>query len=104
MFFPCAEKIIKRMVGMKLEPNEVQVESRDMVSNPSHYNKCGIECIELIELIADTSTLSHKEMYWLSNVLKYIYRSGHKEDAEQDLKKAEWYWNRLIDHRNREVN
>lgn len=32
----------------------------------------------------------------LGNVVKYVSRAGKKEDALQDLKKAQWYLNRKI--------
>lgn len=32
----------------------------------------------------------------MGNVVKYVSRAGHKDDAVKDLKKARWYLNREI--------
>ena len=63
--------------------------SEDVVNNPKHYNKQGIEVIEVIE--AYTPNSPH-----LANVLKYVCRCEYKGKKLQDLKKASWYLNRAI--------
>jgi|TARA_R110000744_G_scaffold239656_4_gene357040 hypothetical protein len=65
----------------------------DMVNNPPHYNKHGIECITAIE-----AALTEEEFkgYVKGNVLKYTWRENYKNKLE-DLKKAAWYLNRLIE-------
>jgi|TARA_Y100000296_G_C5105578_1_gene222373 hypothetical protein len=65
----------------------------DMVNNPPHYNKHGIECIKAIE-----AALTEEEFkgYIKGNVLKYTWRENYKNKLE-DLKKAAWYLNRLIE-------
>jgi len=61
--------------------------------NPDHYNQGGTSCIDYIEA---------KEMnYHAGNVIKYITRYKHKNGLE-DLKKAQWYLNRLIEITTRE--
>lgn len=63
----------------------------DNVNHPSHYQKEGHkECIsEMIEKYGEVP------VYWfcMLNAYKYEYRAGLKDDAETDLKKAEWYRN-----------
>lgn len=78
---------------MKLEPNEVQVESRDMVNNPSHYNHGGVETIQIIRMI-----LSEEEYrgYLKGNILKYRERAQHKGNAEEDYAKARWYLDEMM--------
>ena len=62
----------------------------DMVNNPSHYTKGGIETIDFIEA---------KELgYHLGNVVKYITRSDHKGNTLEDLEKAQWYLSRAINN------
>ena len=70
-------------------------ESNDkMVSHPPHYqSKNGIEVIDVIE--AFTSDLKGIEATDTGNVIKYICRWSHKNGL-QDLKKAMWYLQHLI--------
>ena len=62
----------------------------DEVSNPSHYNQNGIEVIDVIETYA-------KDDFRLANVIKYVCRCEYKGRKLQDLEKASWYLNRVID-------
>lgn len=64
----------------------------DSVNHPSHYTQGKYEVIDYIE-----DKLSKEELqgYCVGNVLKYVSRFKHKNGLE-DLKKAEWYLNRLI--------
>lgn len=65
---------------------------KDMVNHPDHYTVGGIETIDFIE--AKLSPEAFKG-YLTGNILKYITRYNHKNGVE-DLKKAQWYLNRLI--------
>ena len=66
----------------------------DMVNHPSDYKaKNGMEVIDVIE--AFTANLSGYEATHTGNVIKYICRWKEKNGLE-DLKKAQWYLNRLI--------
>lgn len=65
-----------------------------MVTHPPHYqSKNGIEVIDVIE--AFTEDLSGMDAVDTGNVLKYVCRWKHKNGL-QDLKKAQWYLNHLI--------
>ena len=72
-------------------------ESTDkMVSHPDHYqSKTGLEVIEVIE--AFTSDLTGIEAVDTANVIKYICR-WKKKNGLQDLNKAMWYLQNLINH------
>lgn len=72
-------------------------ESADkMVSHPSHYMADnGLTAIDVIE--AFTSHLSGIEAVDTANVLKYVCRWKRKNGV-QDLEKAMWYLQHLIDH------
>ena len=63
----------------------------DNVNSPPHYNKSGIECIDAIRAATDSGC----EFYLQGNILKYIWRYRYKNGTE-DLKKAQWYLNKLI--------
>ena len=66
----------------------------DMVNHPKHYKaKNGMEVIDVIE--AFTANLEGYEANHTGNVIKYICRWKEKNGLE-DLKKAQWYLNRLI--------
>lgn len=68
----------------------------DNVNHPAHYkSKSGLETIDVIE--AFTEDLRGCEAVHTGNILKYVCRWKHKNGLE-DLKKARWYLNRLINH------
>ncbi len=74
--------------------DEVLSEESDMVNHPPHYNQKGIECIDAIEAATDIGF----EYYLQGNIMKYLWRYRYK-DGSQDLKKALWYLNKLIEIR-----
>jgi hypothetical protein len=61
--------------------------------NPSHYKQGKVECIDAIE----AATINKKGLNAVctANVIKYIWRFEQKGGVE-DLKKAQWYLNRMI--------
>jgi len=63
--------------------------THDNVNNPDHYNRAGIEVIDVIETYTPNSP-------HLANVLKYVCRHSYKGNPLEDLKKAEWYLARAI--------
>jgi len=67
--------------------------THDPINHPKHYNSSGAicECGRQIECIDVTRTMD----FSLGNVIKYIWRSNHKNGLE-DLKKAQWYLNDYI--------
>lgn len=76
-------------------------ESTDkMVSHPSHYqSKSGLEVIDAIA--AFTEGLEGIEAVDTGNAIKYICRWKAKNGV-QDLEKAIWYIQHLIDHLTKE--
>lgn len=64
----------------------------DVVNNPTHYNQAGVECIEAIA----AATNDGFEYYLQGNIIKYLWRYRYKNGVE-DLKKAQWYLNKLIE-------
>ena len=67
-----------------------------MVDHPPHYqSETGLETIDVIE--AFTFDLKGIEAVCTGNVVKYISR-WKKKNGLQDLKKAKWYLERLINH------
>lgn len=67
----------------------------DPINHPAHYTYGTIETIDFI---------NDKEFNFnLGNVIKYVTRAGHKNDAIQDLKKAAWYLANEIEVRERKL-
>jgi hypothetical protein len=77
------EDTVKYLSGSKKE---------DMVNHPAHYNKAGIETIDAI----GAATNEGFKYYLQGNILKYIWRYEYKNGVE-DLEKAQWYLNKLIE-------
>jgi len=77
----------------ELEPiiHPTQFKKVDFINSPPHYKKGDIECIDAIQAM-----LSSEEYigYLRGNSLKYRWRFRYKNGIE-DLKKAEWYEERL---------
>lgn len=66
----------------------------DNVNHPAHYqSKSGLETIQIIE--ACVEDLDGMEAVCTANIIKYISR-WKKKNGLEDLKKAQWYLNRLI--------
>ena len=74
------------------EPQDTTTITPDLVNHPPHYRgPAGIECIQVTE---------HMN-FCLGNTVKYVWRVafGGKDDDLEDLKKARWYLDREITHR-----
>ncbi len=67
----------------------------DMVNHPPHYTKGQFETIDVIEDVCQFYPA--KQAYAMGNVFRYISRACHKGDKLEDLKKAQFYMNRLVD-------
>lgn len=68
----------------------------NMVSHPKHYiSESGIEVIDVIE--AFTANLQGIEATDTGNIIKYACRWKEKNGI-QDLEKAMWYTQHLINH------
>ncbi len=65
----------------------------DKINSPSHYTHSKLECIDVIEEMTGDGF----EHYLRGNIIKYLWRYNHKNKCPvEDLKKANWYLNRLI--------
>ena len=84
---------VSNQSGLTIDKSKIQRirpldNQNDDINHPSHYTQGDIEVIDYIE--------DKKLGYRLGNVVKYVSRAGHKDDAIKDLKKARWYLNREI--------
>ena len=75
----------------KLDFSEAAENKRDSaIDHPSHYNTGDIETIDYLESIGVA------EDFCVGNVIKYLSRYKHKGKVLEDVKKAQWYVNRLV--------
>ena len=69
----------------------------DPVNHPAHYAEN--RKFEVIDVIEDSVKFAPDPvlggLQW--QVLKYVHRCWNKSYPEQDLSKAKWYLNRLLD-------
>ena len=64
-----------------------------MVDHPPHYNNGNVECIEAIEAMLTPDEFIG---YLRGNSLKYRWRFRYKNKPIEDLRKARWYEERLL--------
>ena len=81
--------------GSRLKPDPITSQllpNTDPVNRPSHYASGWVECIDAIE-----ASMSEEEFqgYCKGNLIKYTWRYRDKGGV-QDLRKANWYLDRLI--------
>lgn len=81
------------MYGKIMLMRELQMaDIKDPINHPDHYQG-KVEAIDAIE--AATDGLDGIEAVCTGNAIKYLYRWKRKNGVE-DLKKAQWYIDRLI--------
>lgn len=83
-----AANVAKAMsaIGVSMEN-----ENNDKINNPAHYTVGGIETLDYIK-----AKVKDYPSYAVGNILKYVSRYEHKNGIE-DLKKAQFYLNDLIE-------
>ena len=69
---------------------------KENVNHPKHYNVGKIEVIDAIE--------EWNMGFCDGNVIKYVARHKYKDKPLEDLRKAKWYLERLIQQYERENN
>ena len=74
----------------------------DMVDRPDHYTWKKKECREIQRDMVDG--LSGMAVSDMTNIIKYLYRVGHKDDIKQDLDKAKQYIDFLYEDLQMETN
>ena len=68
----------------------------DMVNHPAHYTAGSVECIDALESMSvGYQNTVQAALAW--QVVKYIWRSPLKGKQLEDLQKAQFYLNRLIE-------
>ena len=67
--------------------------SKDSVNHPPHYNYGKIECIDYLE----DNLKDGFPAYLDGNIKKYLHRWRYKKRPVEDLRKARWYLDKLIE-------
>ena len=76
--------------------NDDWLELPDRVNSPAHYTAGSQEAIDTIEEAIESAP-SVPAGFLQAQVLKYLLRVWLKDNPLEDLKKAQWYLNRLVD-------
>jgi hypothetical protein len=84
---------INKMFITKEEMDIMTGKLGDSVESPSHYNNGKVECIDYLK---DNMPFDNYLGYLEGNTKKYLHRWRYKKKPLEDLKKAQWYLNRLI--------
>lgn len=74
------------------QASEDTTEEMDAVHKPAHYNVGSIEAIDYIK----QQTGEGFRDYLYGNAMKYMHRHRYKGKPVEDLRKAAWYINRMI--------
>lgn len=72
----------------------------ETVEHPQHYNQGNIECIDSMESAFGADEVSS---FCKLNAFKYLWRAGDKINTVEDLKKARWYIDKIIEIQTRDV-
>ena len=87
------DKEIEQVINEEYEKDSsINKDKQDMI-NPSHYKKGGIEAIDYMKA---KSTPEEFKGHLRLTALKYLSRYGQKDNGLQELEKAKWYLDRLI--------
>ena len=87
------DKEIEQVINEEYEKDSlINKDKQDMI-NPSHYKKGGIETIDYMKA---KSTPEEFKGHLRLTALKYLSRYGQKDNELQELEKAKWYLDRLI--------
>lgn len=79
------DKVIENI----LSDVEKKPEKKDMINHPKHYTQGKIEVSDFI--------IDQKLDFLAGNIIKYVCRHKFKGTPVQDLKKARWYLDKLIE-------
>jgi len=66
----------------------------DPVNHPSHYTQGSVECIDAMEAAFGKEELA---IYCKIAAFKYIWRCEHKDGVKQDIEKARWYIEKVLE-------
>ena len=85
------QEIIRKTPVSSVREDE---EKGDAVNHPPHYTTGGIETLDVIRAKMSSDRF---QGYLMGNVLKYLLRCEYKEKRLEDIKKAQFYLNALVE-------
>jgi hypothetical protein len=85
-------------MGRRFGEGKLMDTPKEQVNHPDHYNQGSIEVIDYIE------DLGWGEEFCAGNAIKYLSRYKYKGKPLQDLQKAKWYVERLIQQYENKTN
>lgn len=87
--------------------NEPTIETtkiiEDIVNHPKYYNAGKYETIDIIEDIISNYKIP-QDVFLVGQVIKYLYRAPLKDIYVENLQKAQWYLNRLVERNKNDQN
>lgn len=86
---PCTNQNSVNKIDKKEIENPKRYIEDESVNHPEHYTKGGIEVHDFIS--------AWRMDFDAGNVIKYVTRAPYKNNKLEDLKKARWYLNKLIE-------
>lgn len=73
------------------------MENKEAVNHPKHYGgDTPYECIKVLKAWMSEEAY---EGFLRGNAIKYLCRVGKKDEEVQELKKAKWYLEKLIEEK-----
>lgn len=91
--YPCKADIFEETYEAAKEETMSDMKCDDSVNHPSHYTQGGKEVIEIIQ---EVCSIDEFVGYCKGNILKYLARRNFKGFYKQDLQKADWYLDYLL--------
>ena len=75
-------------------------ERNNPVNHPTHYASTKVECIDAMEQVFGREAVVN---FALLNCFKYLWRRKDKDNEEQDIQKACWYFDKAKELINKDV-
>lgn len=73
----------------------MSVPDHDLIDHPSHYqSKDGVECIDAIRAALGNASFVD---FLRGQVLKYIWRADKKDNFKEDIQKAQFYLDKILE-------
>lgn len=91
---PCKKQSSINLINKDVMENPKRHIEDGSVNHPEHYTKGGIEVHDFIS--------AWRMNFDAGNVIKYVTRAPYKNNKLEDLKKARWYLNKLIEEAEKE--
>ena len=92
------QEIIRKTPVSSVREDE---EKGDAVNHPPHYTTGGIETLDVIRAKMSSDRF---QGYLMGNVLKYLLRCEYKEKRIEDIKKAQFYLNALVEEMDKDAS